>query len=181
MGSTLVHTVPGISAACCPCRSANLITQRKSWPSPRPSCLPIGIITLRWRSARIPNVLHIYIQNLVPDWLRWCWKTSAGKPVINQLEFEDLLKTMCGMVICLVHVHGYSVEVRNDRADFLARLAITSPGVSSVSLDRFSVVIFGMFYLTWLAYAPFLHFQYENTGHWDVHSYRSRCLVPSLW
>jgi ribonuclease HI len=63
------------------------------------------------------------IQTLVPDWLRSGWKTSAGKPVINQLEFEELLKAMRGMVIRLVHVRGHSVEVGNDRADFLARLA----------------------------------------------------------
>jgi len=72
-------------------------------------------LKLRTDSKYLINGLSKWIQT----WKKKGWKTSAGKPVLNQDLWDALDKTYSGN-IQLEYVKGHSGDVDNDRVDKIA-------------------------------------------------------------
>lgn len=63
------------------------------------------------------------ITKWVPNWKRNQWKLSTGKPVKNQVDFEELDRELAGNKIEIKwnHVDAHCGILGNERADALAR------------------------------------------------------------
>lgn len=61
----------------------------------------------------------------LPNWLRRNWKTAQGQPVENRDLWEVLYKASKSHKLTFTWVKGHSGHLYNERADYLANLAIT--------------------------------------------------------